>query len=834
MEYVDAESMLPHNYTSTSDCELSPVHSFAKENDSQTFIMEDAKEQDTCVINADVESDESIDENDIGEECHDKRQQPIYSGAKVTLGSCLLLVITFVFKYSMTGQALCDLLRLLTLICPDDSILPDSLHLFWKWFEDVKDPVKFHRYCSSCHMLLTDRDLQIGICPNASCGKCVKDDSEISHFIEIPIAKQIRNLFCKPSFTEDIQHRFNRKKMSENSIEDIYDGSVYKSLSCKGGILNDRHNLSLLWNTDGIPCFKSSNMSLWPLYFQINELPFQKRTQPEYMVLGGLWFGSSKPSIMSYTEPFVSSLQHLQDTGVDINLHDGTSFNSRVILIAGTADLPARSIVCNSVQYNGKYGCCKCLQPGETYKTSQRGHVHVFPFNKDCPEGQLRTHEETVQDSLTALSTNTTSHGIKGPTFLQSLTYYNLVKGVCIDYMHGVLLGVVRLLMTLWFSSQKKDGYGSISNMVDLVDLRLRHIKPPNTISRVPRSIKDHLKHWKASELKSWLLYYSLPILKDLLLDDYYQHYLLFVNAMYILLQDSISPAEVNTAEVMIKQFCCMFAALYGERYMTCNVHQLLHLSNMVRDMGPLWCYSCFSFENANGVLLKLFHGTQHVDSQIAQKVCVMQYLPIMEAKFLRPNTPEFAFFQSLKGMSTRKGKHIAGNIYMLGATIKSKLDAGTMAVLSQYLGYMPASYVTFSRIKIASDIYHSKMYKRSRLRNSYTVAYQCHKTIEYGQIELYLQVTSCCKQHGKVSCKCKCSPLNVALVSHLPKADTELSGNNLFNVEVKGIIPVQRNIASKCIVHLKDILSKCVYVEIYDSTDIAYVCKMPNNNELD
>lgn len=50
---------------------------------------------------------------------------------------------------------------------------------------------------------------------------------------------------------------------------------------------------------------------------------------------------------------------------------------------------------------------------------------------------------------------------------------------------------------------------------------------------------------------------------------------------------------------------------------MTASVHRLMHLPTVVTNLGPLWCNSCFSFESANGDLLKLFHGTQAVDKQV-------------------------------------------------------------------------------------------------------------------------------------------------------------------------------------------------------------------------
>lgn len=50
---------------------------------------------------------------------------------------------------------------------------------------------------------------------------------------------------------------------------------------------------------------------------------------------------------------------------------------------------------------------------------------------------------------------------------------------------------------------------------------------------------------------------------------------------------------------------------------MTINIHNLLHLPETVRKLGPLWAHSCFAFEAANGELLKLFHGSQAVEKQV-------------------------------------------------------------------------------------------------------------------------------------------------------------------------------------------------------------------------
>ena len=53
------------------------------------------------------------------------------------------------------------------------------------------------------------------------------------------------------------------------------------------------------------------------------------------------------------------------------------------------------------------------------------------------------------------------------------------------------------------------------------------------------------------------------------------------------------------------------------KQFQTFNVHQLLHLPEVVGDLGPLWSNSCFPFEDYHGDLRDLFHGTKNVDGQV-------------------------------------------------------------------------------------------------------------------------------------------------------------------------------------------------------------------------
>lgn len=174
----------------------------------------------------------------------------------------------------------------------------------------------------------------------------------------------------------------------------------------------------------------------------INELPYKVRMMRENMILAGIWFGKQKPSMSTFLKPFKQTMLEFYK-GIEIISADRGSFVCRGFLLAGTADLPARSLICNPVQYNGSFGCWKCLHKGKTAKVG-KGHTHVFPFCHDDPKGPPRTKENVVQDAQEIVQLKQTKNvqnmdGVKGPSWLLLLPDLSVVDGIAIDYMHGVL-----------------------------------------------------------------------------------------------------------------------------------------------------------------------------------------------------------------------------------------------------------------------------------------------------------------------------------------------------------------------------------------------------------
>lgn len=66
------------------------------------------------------------------------------------------------------------------------------------------------------------------------------------------------------------------------------------------------------------------------------------------------------------------------------------------------------------------------------------------------------------------------------------------------------------------------------------------------------------------SQLREWLLFFSLPVLMGKLPQEYLQHLSLLIASLHILLSDSISSVDLSNVERFLKEFYVKLPQLYG------------------------------------------------------------------------------------------------------------------------------------------------------------------------------------------------------------------------------------------------------------------------------
>ena len=115
----------------------------------------------------------------------------------------------------------------------------------------------------------------------------------------------------------------------------------------------------------------------------------------------------------------------------------------------------------------------------------------------------------------------------------------------------------------------------------------------------------------------------------------YFEYLLLLVNSMHILLGNSISQHHLEQARKMLKIFVLRVKDLYHPRYYSWNMHSLLHYADSVEDLGPLFLFSCFWYEDFNGELRNMFNGTRGVNFQVLTTIVISQKVPILSHKLV-------------------------------------------------------------------------------------------------------------------------------------------------------------------------------------------------------
>ena len=241
--------------------------------------------------------------------------------------------------------------------------------------------------------------------------------------------------------------------------------------------------------------------------------------------------------------------------------------------------------------------------------TKGKGSVRIITHS-EAISAMKHTKESYLANARTTLETGNVCKGIKGSSQLARLSF-DIIDGDSVDYMHKICQGDMKQLLSLWLQKGNKNRY-VILNMLKEIDSRVKLVKLPSEFERRPRSL-EYRSHFKASEIRSFLLFYGPIGLNGILPQPWYDHFLCLSEAVHILLGDSITDSDRRYARSLLNYFSQYFEELYGQQNCTANFHRHLHLFDTVENLGPLWSVSCFHFEDMNGCILKNIHGSTNI-----------------------------------------------------------------------------------------------------------------------------------------------------------------------------------------------------------------------------
>lgn len=101
-------------------------------------------------------------------------------------------------------------------------------------------------------------------------------------FYNLSMMPQIKRIMKKNLLNQN--YEWNNKYYT-----DIKDGEIYQNLLNSDEKISFQNNCaySLTLNSDGISVCEKSNLSIWPVYLVINEMPIEHRFKIENLIIAG-------------------------------------------------------------------------------------------------------------------------------------------------------------------------------------------------------------------------------------------------------------------------------------------------------------------------------------------------------------------------------------------------------------------------------------------------------------------------------------------------------------------------------------------------------------------
>uniref|UniRef100_A0A8D8YPD0 Transposase domain-containing protein n=1 Tax=Cacopsylla melanoneura TaxID=428564 RepID=A0A8D8YPD0_9HEMI len=299
-------------------------------------------------------------------------------------------------------------------------------------------------------------------------------------------------------------------------------------------------------NVDGLPLFKSSKDSLWPILISIVS------KQP-VAVVGG-YYGPSKPNVHVYLQKFIDEYNHFNTHGIEFR--EKTYFPVIDILCC---DAPAKCYVLCVKGHTGYSSCIKCKTEG-IYKNNRL----CFPdLEVTSPLRSDEEYRSNVDDFHNAISP------------LAQLNQFNFIDNIPFDYMHLVCLGIMKKLILLWHQSKLPCSLQPRKILEISQNLEIYRKFCPSEFARKPRSL-DYFKIWKATEYRQFLLYTGFGALENIVTHEIFQSFLGFLISMRIFTSDDsdlYSYGNLATPKgqvmnyalyiIIVRFFVCCFVLLF-------------------------------------------------------------------------------------------------------------------------------------------------------------------------------------------------------------------------------------------------------------------------------
>lgn len=437
---------------------------------------------------------------------------------------------------------------------------------------------------------------------------------ETNFFATIPVKQQLINSIGR-NFKEIMEFLCEAEREKQH-FGDIFDGQIYKNI--KKEVALRRIILPLSLNSDGIKMFKRNVNSVWPIQLIQNFLPPRLRYLTENIILSGIFYGT-EIDFKIVLKPLIMEMEILK-SGFDMTV-DNVTLEFVPVITQVAVDLQAKYKIQGFLSFNSAESCAYCYHKADSIPNlKSKGKTNRFLYKE--PLAELRHH----QDTSNIMKSNCKKLGIREASPLLDLEFFDIINGFGIDDLHIVYEGVFSKILDLFYNkTNHQTDFHLNKTQQETIDRRIISMKPTKDLPTRPRSIVENLARLQGNEKRSLLFYFFPVAIEGVQKAKYVENIYKLSATIFMLSKKEVTNQEIAESEILLKQFIREYEDLYGVHNVIYKVHQLLHIPASVRQHGPLWTQSCFTFETNNGALVKRVKGTRSVISQIIQNYVVKQ-----------------------------------------------------------------------------------------------------------------------------------------------------------------------------------------------------------------
>lgn len=175
-----------------------------------------------------------------------------------------------------------------------------------------------------------------------------------------------------------------------------------------------------------------------------------------------------------------------------------------------------------------------------------------------------------------------------------------MIQSFAVDPMHCIYQNSVRdFVFSVLSTFCKQNRNMSWASTSTCLGERWKNVSLPKEFNRSTRSFIHH-DTWKATEFRTFLLYGGDELIASYGFSEDVSSIFRKFSLGVRLLSDAKTCHDRNKlAADCLNEYLKELGTFFGDHHVKLAVHQLSHLADDVRRLGPLDTYSAFPFENA-------------------------------------------------------------------------------------------------------------------------------------------------------------------------------------------------------------------------------------------